>query len=115
MAPPSPAPRVGYGGRPVGNTKVDLVNDLRAYPASEARDRLIARAASGAYHDFDSQEDLPKISAALELDEAGFTELASKGRYGEYDDEPPTPEQPAEMRDQLGPALFDSLMGPKSS
>jgi hypothetical protein len=98
----------------VGNTKVDLVNDLRAYPASEARDRLIARAESGVYHDFDSDEVAPKITAVIDLSEAGFAALADKVRNGEYD-EPPNAEQLAELREEIGPELFDALMGPKSS
>lgn len=95
----------------MGSTKVELVNDLLQKPESDARDRIIARARAGTYHDYDSEEIAPKMLASLELTDAGFHDLAAKVRNGDYDDETPTLEQQEELRKEFGPDFYDSLMG----
>jgi hypothetical protein len=98
---------------PKGDTKTTLVADLREKPPSETRDRLIAEALAGRFHDYDSDEVCGKVVANAELLAAGFDDLARKVVDGAYDDERPTVEQEEEMRQQLGPGMFDAIMSGK--
>ncbi len=75
----------------MGNTKVDLVRDLGERPKSRRRDALIALAQVGYYHDFESDVATPKIQCVIDLTKAGFNDLATKVRHGEYDEPPPKP------------------------
>lgn len=104
-----PAPRTW----PKGNTKETLVADLEQKQQSETRDRLIAEAKAGRFHDYDSEEACGKMLLNAELRDAGYLDLAQKVIDGGYDDEHPTVEQSEEMRQQLGPELYDKLMGEK--
>jgi len=109
IPPPPPEPR----SWPKGDTKTTLVADLEAKSPSETRDRLIAEAKTGRFHDFDSDELCGKMAALDELRAAGYHDLAQKVIDGAYDDERPTVEQEEEMRQQLGPEFFDAIMGSK--
>jgi len=95
----------------MGNTRVDLVNDLKVKPPSAHREALIAQAERGEFHDFDSPYDAPKVTLVHYLQVAGYADLASKAIDGAYDDERPTYEQQMEMREQLGERMYDAMMG----
>jgi hypothetical protein len=109
--PPAPAPPPRRW--PKGNTKETLVVDLEQKPQSETRDRLIAEAKAGRFHDFDSDEVCGKMLLNAELRDAGYLDLAQKVIDGGYDDEHPTLEQQEEMRQELGPKFYDAMMGEK--
>jgi len=94
----------------VGTTKKELVRDLWAKPYSLKRAYVMKRAIDGVYHDFDSELETPKMQLVLDLTAAGFGDLADKARNG---DEKPTPAQIEEMRQELGPDVFDLLMSDK--
>jgi hypothetical protein len=97
----------------MGTTKKELVIDLQGKPQSLLRDRIIARALSGLYHDFDSPLETPKMELVEELRQAGYADLAQKVKDGDYDDETPTLEQIEELRRELGADVFDEMMGDK--
>lgn len=97
----------------MGTTKKELVLDLQRKPQSLVRDRLIGRALAGFYHDFDSNLPGPKITLIAELRSAGYADLEQNVMNGDYDDEAPTLEQVEELRNELGPEVFDELMGDK--
>ncbi len=97
----------------MGTTKKELVLDLQEKPQSLVRDRLIARALAGFYHDFDSNLPGPKVTLVAELSAAGYDDLAEKVKSGDYDDEAPTLEQLEELRRELGADVFDEMMGDK--
>jgi hypothetical protein len=90
-----------------------LVEDLWKKPYSLKRAEIEKRAKRGDYHDFDSELDTPKIALVNDLRAAGFEDLAQKTIDGAYDDERPTVEQIEEMRQELGPDVFDQVMGSK--
>ncbi len=96
-----------------GDTKTTLVADLREKPPSELRDHLIELALAGAFHDYESESATPKVDLRAALLAAGFEDLAQKVIECAYDNEPPTVEQEEELRQEIGPAFFDSLMGQK--
>lgn len=95
----------------MGSTTKELVADLRTKPYSLKREYVLQRALKGVYHDYDSELATPKVTAYMDLLEAGFRDLAEKVKDGAYDDEQPTVEQLEEMRQQLGPKVFDAVMG----
>jgi hypothetical protein len=110
------------GGRPIppeprewpkGDTKKTLVEDLLAKPASPNRDQLIEMARKGIFHDFESELLGPKLILYEMLMRFGYPDLACKARDGGYDDEPATVEQVEEMRSELGPEMWDAIMGEK--
>jgi len=95
----------------MGTTKKELVEDLWKKPYSLKRAYIEQRAKAGVYHDFDSELATPKIQLVADLQAAGFVDLAQKVVDGAYDDESPTLEQIEEMRQELGPEVFDAMMG----
>jgi hypothetical protein len=95
----------------MGDTKTDLVRDLESKPASEGRDYILKRARAGKYHDFGSDLPAPKVQLVQDLTDGEFPDLAQKVMDGDYDDEHPTPEQEAELRESIGAEVFDSVMG----
>ena len=95
---------------PRGDTKTTLVGDLREKPPSAIRDRLISRALAGHFHDYESESATPKVLLHGELVAAGYPDLAQKVIACAYDDEPPTVEQEENLRQEVGPALFDAMM-----
>jgi hypothetical protein len=98
----------------MGNTKVDLVRDLKELiPQSGERDALIAAAERGEFHDFDSDLAAPKLELLKFLTQAGMDAIVEKLKDGAYDDEPPTYDQQMEMRQELGPRMYDAMMGGK--
>lgn len=97
----------------MGTTKKDLILDLQKKPTSLVRDRIIARALAGLYHDFDSPLETPKMELVEELRQAGYPDLVQKVKDGDYDDEPPTVEQMEALRQLLGPEEFDAMTGKK--
>ena len=97
----------------MGTTKKELIEDLWKKPYSLKRADIEKRAKRGDYHDFDSTLATPKIALVNDLRAAGFADLAEKAIDGAYDDERPTVEQLEEMRQELGPELFDEMMGSK--
>jgi hypothetical protein len=98
---------------PSGNTKTTLVADLRDKPASPKRDQLIADALAGRFHDFESESATPKVLLHDTLIQTGYLDLALKVINGAYGDEPPTTEQEEDLRQDIGPELFDKVMGNK--
>lgn len=94
----------------MGSTKKELITDLRSMPRSNARDELIERALAGHYHDFDTELPAPKIQLVLDLEEAGFAELAMHVKMGAYDDERPTEAQLADLQAIVRPEIFDALV-----
>lgn len=99
---PPPQPREW----PPGDTKTTLVADLEGKPQEYLRDKLIARAKAGHYHDFETTLATPKLTLIKHLVGAGYHDLAQKVRDGAYDHEPPTEEQ---LRAQIGPELYARL------
>lgn len=97
----------------MGTTKKELVEDLWKKPYSLKRAEIEKRAKRGDYHDFDSELAAPKITLVDDLRAAGFGDLAQKAIDGAYDDERPSVEQIEEMRQELGPELFDQIMDSK--
>jgi hypothetical protein len=97
----------------MGTTKKELVEDLWQKPYSLKRKYIEDRAKAGVYHDFDTELPAPKIQLVTDLRAAGFYDLAEKVVDGAYDDERPTTEQLEEMRQDLGPEVFDAVMGSK--
>lgn len=97
----------------MGTTRKELLEDLWKKPYSLKRAEIEKRAKRGDYHDFDSELATPKIALVNDLRAAGFEDLAEKTIDGAYDDERPTVEQTEEMRRELGPELFDEIMGSK--
>jgi hypothetical protein len=97
-------------GTAMGSTKKELVDDLLRKPYSLERDRILQEAYAGGYHDFDSELATPKVQLVQDLRGAGFEDLAQRTIDGAYDEEP-TAEQVEEMRQQLGPDVFDKLFG----
>jgi len=85
----------------MGDTKTDLVRDLRSKPYSVDRAKMECRALDGYYHDFDTQLAYPKVQLVQDLRQLGFEDLAQKTIEGHYDDEHPTAEQLAELDRQL--------------
>ena len=81
----------------MGNTLVDLVNDLEVVldtqNMTQARRRRIVQiqkdAKSGAFHDFLSQDATPKMNLRARLCMDNLQELGDKVVDGEYDDEQP--------------------------
>jgi hypothetical protein len=98
---------------PRGNTKTTLVADLERKPPSKVRDHLIEHALAGHFHDYESESATPKVLLHDSLIKAGFHDLALKVINGAYDDEPPTVEQEENLRQEVGPAFFDKIMGNK--
>ncbi len=90
---PAPQPREW----PQGDTKTTLVADLEQKPEGPLRNRLIARAKAGHYHDFDTPLAMPKVTLYKELLGLGYDDLAQKVRDGGYDNERPTEAQTAEL------------------
>lgn len=86
---------------PKGDTRTTLVADLEAKPPSGDRDALITLAQEGAFHDFESKIEMPKVTLHKLLRAAGYDDLAAKVVDGRYDDERPTDEQLAQMRIDL--------------
>lgn len=82
---------------PPGDTKTTLVRDLEGKPESVLRDRLIARAKAGYFHDFETPLATPKVTLVKELTNLGYDDLAQKVKDGAYDHEPPTEAQKAEL------------------
>ena len=97
----------------MGTTRKELLEDLWKKPYSLKRTEIEKRAKRGDYHDFDSDLATPKIALVNDLRAAGFEDLAQKTIDGAYDDERPTVEQIEEMRQELGPDVFDQVMGSK--
>lgn len=97
----------------MGATTKELIEDLWKKPYSLKRKYIEDRAKAGVYHDFDTELELPKIQLVTDLRAAGFEDLAQKALDGAYDDERPTAEQIEEMRQELGPEVFDAVMGSK--
>lgn len=97
----------------MGTTRKELLEDLWKKPYSLKRAEIEKRAKRGDYHDFDSELATPKIALVNDLRAAGFEDLAEKTIDGAYDDERPTVEQIEEMRQELGPDVFDQVMGSK--
>jgi hypothetical protein len=97
----------------MGTTKKELLEDLWKKPYSLKRVEIEKRAKRGDYHDFDSELAAPKIALVDDLRAAGFEDLAQKTIDGAYDDERPSVEQVEEMRKELGPEVFDQIMGSK--
>jgi hypothetical protein len=96
-----------------GDTKVTLVADLEAKPPCEDRDQIIAMAKRGVFHDFESDFVAPKMALFEMLMQFGYPDLAEKCKAGAYDADKPTVEQIEEMRQQLGPDVYDAVMGEK--
>lgn len=97
----------------MGTTKKELVEDLWKKPYSLTRATIEQRAKRGDYHDYDSDLATPKMELVRDLRAAGFDDLAEKTIDGAYDDEHPTAAQLEEMRQDLGPEVFDAVMGSK--
>jgi len=95
------APPVQPREWPRGDTKTTLVADLEQKPQSVLRDRLIAQARAGRYHDYETPLGTPKITLYKELANLGYDDLAQKVRDGGYDHEPPTFDQTRELREQI--------------
>jgi len=95
------APPVQPRDWPPGDTKTTLVADLEQKPESVLRDRLIARARAGYYHDFETELATPKVTLVKDLANMGYEDLAQKVKDGGYDHEPPTEEQKAELVELL--------------
>lgn len=95
----------------MGSTKKELVEDLWKKPYSLKRAMIEKRAKAGYYHDFDTELETPKVQLVLDLRAAGFADLADRVMTGAYDDEHPSVEQEEEMRREIGPELFDAVMG----
>lgn len=110
---PPPAPLPPPREWPKGNTKETLVADLLEQPQSNWRDQLIALAREGRFHDYDSDVTNPKGLLIDMLARFGFPHLAGKTRDGGYDDEHPTIEQAEQLRADVGPERYDSLIGGK--
>lgn len=91
------APPVQPRDWPPGDTKTTLVTDLEQKPQSVLRDRLIARAKAGHYHDFETPLATPKVTLVKDLANMGYEDLAQKVKDGGYDHEPPTEAQKAEL------------------
>jgi hypothetical protein len=96
-----------------GDTKVTLVADLEAKPPCENRDQIIAMAKQGHFHDYDSDFVAPKVALFEMLMQFGYPDLAEKCKAGAYDADKPTVEQIEEMRQEVGPAFYDAMMGEK--
>lgn len=86
---------------PPGDTKTTLVRDLEDKPQSVLRDRLIARAKAGYYHDFETELATPKVTLVKDLTNLGFDDLAQKVKDGGYDHEPATQAQKDELVELL--------------
>jgi hypothetical protein len=99
-APPRP---------PAGDTKTTLVADLQQKTETPERNVIIELATAGHYHDFDSDLPAPKMQLVADLIEAGYEDLAENVKRGAYDNEAPTLAQREQMRDEVGPELYDAL------
>jgi len=93
----------------MGNTKVDLVRDLKVKMVEEyyseekveAIDKMISRAQRGYYHDFETELAAPKMQLHKDLLSLGLDELDKKMQQGAYDDESPSPEEAKRLMDLL--------------
>lgn len=77
-----------------------LVADLLRKPPDALRDKLIANAMAGLYHDYKSTEPVPKLLLISDLERYGYRDLARRAKRGAYDDRPDA-EDSADMDDWL--------------
>jgi len=93
----------------MGNTKVDLVRDLKVKIVEEDFteqqinniEQLISNAEAGHYHDFESPIEAPKMQLHLDLTMAGLLDIDKKMHQGAYDDESPSPEEARRLMDLM--------------
>lgn len=95
----------------MGNTKVDLVEDLLARGVPENH-QVVVNAKRGEYHDYENTIfAAPKMVLVQHLLMLGLLDLAEKARQGAYDDESPSMEQEAQMMKMISenPELAELL------
>jgi hypothetical protein len=96
----------------MGSTKKELIGDLQRKPQSLVRDRIIARALAGLYHDFESELGTPKMTLVDDLRAAGYADIVEQVKDGAYDEQPSL-EDLEKLRQEIGPETFDQTMGQK--
>lgn len=83
----------------MGNTKVELVQDLENTTPTLERDEIIQKARAGYYHDFESPYATPKMQLHMDLLAAGLKDIDQQMQNGDYDDESPSPEEEKRLKD----------------
>ena len=70
-----------------GDTRTDLVEELRKKPQSDTRDKLINMARRGEFHDYKSERfAMPKVELVKRLKAAGYIDLVQRVVDGAYDE-----------------------------
>ncbi len=67
-------------------TQTKLIEDLLKKPETKVRDAILQYAKVGGYHDFKSDIAMPKRLLVEHLIKAGYTDLATNTKRGDYDD-----------------------------
>ena len=66
---------------------IELVQELRMLPKSEAIDEMIREAEAGEYHDYKNVKYIcGKVESASRLDQLGYHDLANRIKRGEFDE-----------------------------
>lgn len=82
------------------STMVELVDELRKLPKSQAIDHMIEEALAGEYHDFKNNKyACGKVESATRLDSLGYHELANRIKRGEFDEPPDDQDKEALKKD----------------
>ena len=89
------------------STMVELVELLRQKPQSTLRDEIIKEALAGEFHDYKNDKySCGKVAAALLLTVAGFHDLATLVKEGEFDEEADEQDK-TNMRKNLPKEMWD--------
>ncbi len=89
------------------STMVELVEMLRQKPQSTLRDEIIKEALAGEFHDYKNDKySCGKVAAAHLLTVAGFHDLATLVKEGEFDEEADEQDK-ANMRKDLPKEMWD--------
>lgn len=86
----------------MGDTRTDLVEELRKKPQSDERDKLINMARRGEFHDYKNKRfAMPKVELLKRLRSAGYADLAARVMAGEYDERADAEDEAKMKRDWL--------------
>ena len=89
------------------STMVELVELLRQKPQSTLRDEIIKEALAGEFHDYKNDKySCGKVAAAHLLTVAGFHDLATLVKEGEFDEEADEQDK-TNMRKNLPKEMWD--------
>lgn len=89
------------------STMVELVEMLRQKPQSTLRDEIIKEALAGEFHDYKNDKyTCGKVAAAHLLTVAGFHDLATLVKEGEFDEEADEQDK-TNMRKNLPKEMWD--------